>query len=234
MTIRPPARSPGSRATPDGGTLHAQSRLRGAARSRETARLLSRLKSCKEGRALLAEKPVLDGETCDLPDLLRLPRGTFGREYAEWMRANGFDPGADDPPPDPTADPDARYVCERMARAHDLWHVLTGYNCDEDGERGLLAFSLGQTGSREIAAHLRAVVRDEIRFAWRTGDREWRHLLGYLWRGWRCGRRARLLAAVSLEDYFALPLDSVRQRLGIEPAAEAYSGHSLPPIAVPA
>ncbi len=216
------------------GALHARSRKRRAAHSPETARLLSRVRSCEEGRALLADKPALDRETCDLRDLLRLPRGTFGREYAEWMRANGFDPDAGHPPLDPVADPDARYVCERMVQVHDLWHVLTGYNCDEDGERGLLAFSLGQTGSREVAAQLQNVVRDEIRFAWRTGDPEWRHLLGYLWHAWRRGRRARLLVAVPLEDYLSLPLDSVRQRLEIDPVDQAYSGHSLPPISVPA
>lgn len=213
----------------------ALSRVCRGARSPEALRLLSRVRACEEGRWLLAEKPVVDGGSCDLSELLRLPHGTFGREYAEWMRANGFRPDAH-PGAEPAteADPDAGYLCQRILQVHHFWHVLTGYNCDEDGELGLLAFSLGQTGSRGLAAHLREVIWGEIRFAWRTGDPEWRHRLGYLWHAWRRGRRARLLVAVPLEDYLSLPLDSVRQRLGIDPAAEPYSGHSLPPIAVPA
>jgi ubiquinone biosynthesis protein COQ4 len=201
---------------------------------------LSRVRACKEGRVLLADKPVVDDSSRELRELMRLPRGTFGREYAEWTRLRGFEPGAGPPTrtePEngrPETDPDARYVCERIIQVHDFWHVLTGYNSDEDGELGLLAFSFGQTGSREIAHHLRAFVLAEIRFAWRTGDREWRHRLDYLWHAWRRGRKARFLVAVELENYFILPLDSVRQRLGIDPAAEAYSKHSLPPIAVPA
>ncbi len=212
--------------------------LRGRAGSPDCGRLLSRVRACSEGRELLAERPRVDGGSCSLHDLGRLPRGTFGREYAEWMSGNGFDP---DDELVPTAreesgrvDPDAAYLRERLLEVHDLWHVLTGYNCDEDGELGLLAFSLGQTHSREVAAHLRDVVRRELRFAWRTGDDEWPHRLGYLYHAWRRGRRARFLVPVELETYFILPLDSVRQRLGIEPAAESYSRHSLPPIAVPA
>jgi ubiquinone biosynthesis protein COQ4 len=202
------------------------------------------VKGCEEGRNLLTGRPVVDPRSCDLEELMRLPRGTFGREYAEWMRGQGFDVGApaptlareagNDAAGEAVPETDANYVCSRIVEVHDFWHVLTGYNCDEDGELGLMAFSLGQTGSRAISRALWDFARSELRFAWRTGDPEWRQRFVYLWRAWRRGRRARLLVAVELEDYFILPLDSVRQRLGIEPAAEAYSGHSLPPIAVPA
>lgn len=222
-------------ATPPAAHRALSTLRRGAGRP-ATGRLLSRVRASAEGRSLLAGKPRVDDESCDLQDLMRLPHGTFGREYAEWMITNGFHPDDDlaaGAKAREDVDADAGYVCERILEVHDFWHVLTGYNCDEDGELGLLAFSLGQTGATGIAGHLRGVLRDEIRFAWRTGDREWRHRIGYLWHAWRRGRRARFLVPVELEDYFSLPLDAVRQRLKIEPSARAYSGHSLPPIAAP-
>ena len=183
-----------------------------------SARLLSRVRACEEGRALLDSRPIADGETIDLEDLMRLPHGTFGREYAEWMQEHGLRPPDSSDDTRSGASADALYLCDRIVQVHDFWHVLSGYDCDEDGELALLAFSAAQTRAPALSAHLREAVRRELRFAWRTGDSTWPHRLVALWRAWRRGRRARFLVPVALEDDFILPIDSVRQRLGIQPA----------------
>ena len=49
----------------------------------------------------------------------------------------------------------------------------------------------------------------------------------YLFRAWRRGRRASLLAAARYEELLALPLEDVRRRLGVAPASEAHPGGIL-------
>jgi ubiquinone biosynthesis protein COQ4 len=207
-----------------------------AARGR-SGHLLSRVRRCEAGRALLRDHPSLDPETCDLQDLLRLPRGTFGYEYARWMRDNDFRPEDDVAPQgddDARDDSDQRYLCERVLEAHDFWHVLTGYNCDAAGELGLLAFTLGQTGAPGLKRILTRVLAREVEDGWRHGHRLRSPLVLYLVRAWNRGRRARLLVPIDVEDYLILPLDSVRQRLAIDPIEEPLTPDSLPPISVPA
>ena len=199
--------------------------------------LLQRVRASAEGAALLVDRPRLDDESCDLHDLRRLPHGTFGREYAQWMIENGFRPSAGPPirlPSQPGDAPEVRYLRERVVQVHDLWHVLTGYNRDVAGELGLLAFTLGQTRSPRLARVLLRVAGRDLAASFRGRRRPWSPLLRYLWRAWRRGRRARFLLPVAVEDYWILPLDAVRQRLGIEPASGPALRGALPPIAEPA
>ena len=80
---------------------------------------------------------------------------------------------------------------------------------------------------------LSTVLRRSLREAWRQG-RLAPPLVGYMWRAYRAGRRARFLLPLHLEELFPLPLDQVRVMLGIEPLPEAIAPDALPPIAVPA
>jgi ubiquinone biosynthesis protein COQ4 len=207
-----------------------------AARGR-SGHLLARVRRSEAGRALLRDHPSLDPHTCDLQDLLRLPRGTFGYEYARWMRDNGFHSENHIAPTnalEEAGESDQQYLCERILETHDFWHVLTGYNCDAAGELGLLAFTLGQTGAPGIKRILARVLAREVEDGWRHGHRIRSPLIQYLMRAWNRGRRARLLVPIDVEDYLILPLDSVRQRLAIDPVEEPLTPDALPPISVPA
>jgi ubiquinone biosynthesis protein COQ4 len=194
-------------------------------------RLLARVRQCEEGAELLRDRPVID-PTCALQDLLGLPGGTFGKEYARWMIDQGLSP--DQRPTDPLpADPDERYLLQRLLEVHDLWHVLSGYNCDAAGELGMLAFTLGQRVQPRIAWHLLSAIREDLRVCWKNRLGPWTPLIPYLWRAFRRGRKARFLVPIILEDYLYLPIGTVRERLGIVPLRRSLS-RALPPIAVPA
>ena len=199
---------------------------------RQPQRLLSRLRRSQEGTRLLRERPLLDANSCDLPELLRLPHGTFGHEFARWMLDNKLTPGLMEHEPT-TQDPDLAYLCKRVMQMHDFWHVLSGYNRDPIGELGVLAFSYGQSHARGIGFILLAVLARNARESWHESHRLRAPLLGYLWQGYRRGRHAAFLPEVILEDYFPLPIDSVRQLLKIEPLRQSFSAAALPPIAVP-
>ncbi len=198
--------------------------------------LLGRVRRTAEGLALLAARPGLSDESCDLRDLRRLPRGTFGHEYARWMTENGFRPSLGPPirlPSRPGHDPELRYLQERIVQVHDLWHVLTGYNRDAAGELGLLAFTLGQTRSPRLAEALMRIAARDVAASWRARRSPWSPLLRYLRRAHRSGRRARFLVPLAIEEDWILPLDAVRQRLRIEPLERPLGRGALPPIAVP-
>jgi ubiquinone biosynthesis protein Coq4 len=110
--------------------------------------------------------------------------------------------------------------------------VLTGYNCDLPGELGMLAFTLGQGHGRGIRALLAVAISRDVRESWMRRRRPWSPLIRYLLTAYLRGRRARPLAPVCLEHSLALPIDSVRQRLAVEPCERSLGADSLPPISV--
>jgi ubiquinone biosynthesis protein COQ4 len=199
---------------------------------RQSERMLARVKRSPDGERLLRERPLLTRETCELGDLLRLPHGTFGYEYACWMRDNDFTPGLMERTPR-TDDPNLAYLARRSTQVHDFWHVLSGYNRDPIGELGVLAFTYGQAHPRGIGFILLGVVARSIRESLRSRGVPFTPLIPYLWRAYRRGRRASFLTPLVLEDYFSLPLDSVRQTLGIEPLETGFNEQTLPPIFAP-
>lgn len=91
---------------------------------------------------------------------------------------------------------------------HDLWHVTTGYGRDTMGEVCLLGFTFGQTGNPGLAF---IALIGALKIA-RENDRR---ILRALWAGFRAGRRAQWLPAADWEHLLTLPLDEVRERLGV-------------------
>ena len=172
------------------------------------------------GRRLLVEKPLLVDALADRKALARLPEGSLGRAYLAFAVAREFAAdglveigqatGTND-----GLDPERRYYYERFTAMHDLWHVLTGYGTDQAGEAALLAFTQAQSPARAVRLILLAA-------AWML---PWGDLFAcqrYLLRAWLRGRRAVSLDRAPWESLLARPLDEIRQRLAIEPAARAH------------
>jgi ubiquinone biosynthesis protein COQ4 len=177
--------------------------------------------------ALLNQKPSLLRTLADLETLETLPGGSFGREYATFMRvaglrADGLVDAADEAETrrERVLDPDRQFFFDRLRDMHDLWHVLTGYGRDLAGEAANLAFTYAQTGNRGIGLIVLAS-------AWRgpkTLDFHWQR---YLWRAWRRGSGTEWLPAAGYEELLPLPLDEVRRRLRIPTPDEAHPGGIL-------
>ena len=189
-------------------------------------RVYQRCRSVPEGRRLLSERPSLFDALSDLERLESLPEGSFGRAYAEFMRAEELsatglaDAAAAAGPRRDELDPEREWLYARLRDMHDLWHVLTGYGRDIAGEAANLAFTHGQTGSRGIGLLvLTAAVRGP-----KSADLHWQR---YLLRAWRRGRKAAPLSLARYEELLPLPLDEVRRRLGIQPPLEAHPGGIL-------
>jgi ubiquinone biosynthesis protein COQ4 len=149
----------------------------------------------------------------DVDALAALPRGTLGREYIEFLRANGLQPFR-------ISDQLDRGVLRRnvfVARyslVHDIFHVLTGFDTRYAGELGVWAFVVGQ---RYHPRHWRLVAVACLLYPLLAPlqiFRMWRNLR----LGRRIGRRAACLVTVPFEQCWSTPVAELRDELGIEPA----------------
>jgi ubiquinone biosynthesis protein COQ4 len=142
-----------------------------------------------------------------LEALKLLPPGTLGREYAEFVTQNGFDP-------DFYRKMDAKdissYLLLRLRQTHDIWHVITGFDVRVPDEIGLKAFELAQT-RRPVAGVL--VAGGFIKAFLSSTDVN--ITLASIGRGYRMGLQARPLLAQKWEDQWEKPLQELRTELGL-------------------
>jgi ubiquinone biosynthesis protein COQ4 len=146
----------------------------------------------------------------ELDRLAALPEGTFGHAYAGFMRENGLAPfRLSDEIDRETRNRNAYAV--RWAITHDMFHTLLGFDTSLAGEIGVLAFTLAQRQSRLLWA---SMVMACLVYPFWSGFR-----IAPLWRavrrGYRLGKRAELLIALRLEDWFHRDLDELRRELGL-------------------
>ncbi len=165
------------------------------------------------GRRLLEEGRDLEKTLNDRAYLSALPPGSLGRAYFDWTAARDLSAeglaDAISGQVTRTLDGPRPTMAARIVDMHDLWHVVNGWGSDIHGELHLLGFSYAQLGAYAwlILGSLTTLVLAS------AGRREG---MGYLRDSIRRGRKATLLAAVDWEAMLPLPLDEVRQRLGIE------------------
>lgn len=173
------------------------------------------------GRRLFEEHRTIDTRSVDLEALGRLPEGTLGRAYADFLKMRGLSPDVFESPPDNVRDPEMAYVIMRLRQTHDLWHVVTGYDTDPASEVALQAFTFGQlrAPSSGILALLGTV----------RGSSFKRDLVRHVLAGYRLGRDAGHLAIFAWEDYWTLPLSEVRAilRLPADPSEAARLGREV-------
>jgi ubiquinone biosynthesis protein COQ4 len=187
------------------------------------ARTVRRFLAEPHSQGLLLRRPRLVEALADRPALAALPRQTLGRAYLEFAESNGFPAdglidasergfGAarDD------LDETQRWFFDRLNVMHDLWHVVTGYETDEAGELGLLAFTRGQgIASRGLAL---LIVAGALRAPFSHGFAAQRYMVS----AWRRGRSARCLMAQRWEELLGQPLRDVRSALCIAPLVRAH------------
>ena len=180
-----------------------------------------RFKSTPVGRRVLAERIDLLDTLRDRARLAKLPAGTLGRAYHDFVYRENL--SADGLVEASMAggshtrfdDADMRRYAERMREQHDLWHTLTGYGRDPFGEVCLLAFTYAQTGNKGLG--LIALVGTLKGF-----QRAGALVPKAVWKAFQAGRHASWLPEQDWERLLRLPVDDVRRQLAIRPAARAY------------
>jgi ubiquinone biosynthesis protein COQ4 len=146
----------------------------------------------------------------NLAQLMLCPPGSLGHGYASYITGFGFDPEfyrkidiADD----------TSYLLFRLRQTHDIWHLVTGFSVDVNGELGLKAFELAQT-RRTLSGVLLAGAFLQCLFqAPETLDQ----LLAAISRGYHMGTQAEPLLAQRWEEHWDKPLADCRSDLHITP-----------------
>jgi ubiquinone biosynthesis protein Coq4 len=148
----------------------------------------------------IADKEV----TIDLAALQQLPPDTLGGAYARHMIAHGFNVDA-------FADPERGTKFERrLGIAHDVQHIITGFDTSPVGEYGLAAFLLVQYGDL-----LNVFVLSWVPWSAIGNPQRIPQLLKALWRGFMVSWRSAPLVAYPFEDNWDKSLAAVRQELKI-------------------
>lgn len=189
-----------------------------------TAKGYARLLETAQGGRLAYERAELTDRLKDTAWLESLPADSLGAAYLAFLRRNGFTPDGLVETSKVGATPVEQrhpyaWFGRRTRDAHDLWHILTGYETDGLGEACLVAFSFAQTGGLGWALIAFGAWARSMRMGGRAQARS-------IVEGWRMGRRAGWLQAEDYDRLLAEPLDAARRRLKLE-RPERYL--ALPP-----
>ena len=187
---------------------------------------LERMREHPDGRRVLGDRPDLGAALTDMDALGRLPEGSFGRAFRDYMDHPDGIPGyllagliyKDGFLDSFELTDEQRYVLDRNMWLHDMLHVLTGYGADLTGEALLSFFDLGYEVGLSHRTALLTPFGLGPRFLLRPscGAARWRELMrDASERGLRA-RRTLPPEHVYWEELLPQPLADVRQRLGIE------------------
>ncbi len=180
------------------------------------------------GRKLLARKESLPDILDDHAALWKLPEGSLGRAYVEFMEREGLTANGLVEENNKFADKVPYYNDQiewfnnRLRDTHDMNHILTGYGRDPLGEQCVLAFSYSQNfslgfyfiayaGGFEVKRHAPSnlPVFSAIREAQRNGT------------------KAGVIGHQDIVALLPLPLEQVRAMLGIAPPTQYRAAHEV-------
>lgn len=153
----------------------------------------------------LAPKPY------DLNELMKLPKNSLGRVYAEHMIHYKLDV-VFYPEMDSKVDDDINYLRMRARQTHDVHHVVLGMPAEDHGEVAISAFYLSQnkiplSGLIIGSAFFRVILKQPERIE---------ELMESIIKGWTMGKKTKHVLGIKWEEFFSTPIDEVRSYLGIE------------------
>ena len=161
---------------------------------------------------VLTERPPI--KKLSILELQNHPPGSLGQSMLDFFDRNQLDPGIF---PDFEDDTPFDYFRTRMGQTHDYRHVLTGYGRDIFGEAAIQAFDFAQM-RQPVPAIICALAL--FRTAMKSTDQV-KSMFAAIVDGYRMGEKAVNLLSVDLSSYHDLPLQSVQQKLNIQPAKAA-------------
>jgi ubiquinone biosynthesis protein COQ4 len=195
-------------------------------------RIVRRMRSLASGRRLLEQKPDIVDVLGDRAALARLPEGSLGRAYLDFVTRENISAqgirAAEDAGKrhDKRLEPPLDWMSMRMRDTHDLWHAATGYTGDVLGEASLLAFTFAQTKNPAIALIIGiALFKTAIAAHGGAAARS------TIFDGFKRGLRAGWLPAQEWEQLLAMPLAQVREQLalGTPPVYTPVRSYELKP-----
>lgn len=143
----------------------------------------------------------------DLHQLSHYPEGSFGRVYADHMRANQLAPFNISPELEEVAQ--RNVFALRYVVTHDMFHVLLGFDTSYAGEMGVLAFAAAQGYSKALKLSL-----GFARLLYpMLAPQQLKAIFTNLHRGQALGQQAEFLLGYRFEDHWEEPINRVRAQL---------------------
>lgn len=172
--------------------------------------ILQTMKSNKEGKSILEEKPRINTKTIDLDKLRKLPDNTFGRAYIKFLDDNKVTPDSRMEVRF-IEDPEIAYVMTRYRECHDLVHTILGMPTNMLGEVSVKWFEALNTG-------LPMCYGGAVFGAVRLRPKQ-RQLYSSKFLPWAIsnGKSAKPLMTVYWEKRFDQDLQDLQNELGITP-----------------
>lgn len=181
------------------------------------------------GQARLADQIYLPPLLDDHEALLKLPEGSLGRAYVEFMQKEGltaqglvdeyenFDTGYMEQYP-----ASVQWYFNRRRDTHDLLHILTGYGRDALGEASLLAYSFAVNKGLGVA-FIAYGAGLELR---KSAPKEAK-IMSAVHEGYKIGKTSADIINYDIMALLPQPLDSVRAMLGITPPRAYHRAHKI-------
>lgn len=148
----------------------------------------------------------------DLRALAKLPEGTVGRAYADFMREQGLD---HEDLLLVEGESDGAWIRNHMRETHDLWHVATGFGTDVAGELGVQAFYMGLL-TMPLPPLILAI--GMLNTAFKSMDDGGRRL-DAITRGWLLAKNATTLFGVDWTSRWEDSLEDFQREHGIDQAS---------------
>lgn len=167
-----------------------------------------RVKQSEDACEVINKKLPL--EIKDLKELNRLPLGTLGREYSDFMIKENLNPAYYKVL---NTKDDTTFIMMRLRETHDMWHTLTGFGTSLPDELGLLSFMMAQVHSPFSPIVIAAAL---IKAALKN-PKEAVEIMDRVSKGWHMGVKAKLIFAVNWPMYWETSLTQVRAYYKIEP-----------------
>ena len=173
------------------------------------------LKTDPRTAAVFARRPRL--ATPDIDALAALPAGTLGSALGQHFQRYGLNPRLFQPLPD-TSDGD--YAMAHLLETHDVWHIVTGFGTDLDGEFALMAFYAAQTGATSTTMLLSLGLANTTLFAPATVAQR----VAAIAAGFNAGSAAEPMFGIDWTQYWETPLRDVRDRFSISRVSDVGKG----------
>ena len=187
-----------------------------------------RFMETSEGQTRFSERkdlvPLLD----DHETLRKLPMGSVGQHYCDFMESQGLSAqGLVDEYDrwgkrlEDYYDADVSWFGNRRRDVHDLMHIMTGYSRDALGEACVLNFTHSQHGGLGIyfIAHMASI---EIRKHAPKGAPVWKAVR----EAKKNGALAENICKQDIPSLLAENLEDARKRLNIKPATQYHRVHA--------
>ncbi|GAB1539270.1 hypothetical protein NUACC21_19360 [Scytonema sp. NUACC21] len=145
----------------------------------------------------------------NLEELSKYPEGTFGREYADYMRENNLKPFNISPELEEVAK--RNVFALRYVVTHDIFHLLLGFDTSYAGEIGVYAFAAAQNYSKSLkislwfARLLYPILAPQQR----------QEIFNNIEKGVKIGKKAEFLLGFRFKEHWAKPINELRERLGL-------------------